>query len=387
MTKHRLSVFFCSLCFFLFVPPGPGSAQTSSAPAREVAILAFTGEDAEMSALLYEAVTKEVEGLGGYYSRSVSGEEHPEILSSPPDEAPAPDYVGTAEFAFTGRFHIDLDEDLGYFQLWLWNSGDGSLVHTDEMVARDIDEALGYITTMVTWIFSHIPGEPGEGGSLAADRPGPRSGNDPLDHWLYLGLRGGGSFRFYTLPEVAMNNYSRVPHDFAFEGSFQIAFKFLPYMSVQAEAVFSHDRVKFGGPETHQTAGGETLHIFYTDSYSSMSLLFPLTVKFPLALDPYIISPFGGAYYTLPLGKMKLNSNIAARKTGDFDYDLAGGFGLIAGVDLGIRLGPGVLFLDTRYGVDLGETRVHMDDGNEVRYNRGMLSFSIGYELALLEKK
>ncbi|MDR0387788.1 MAG: hypothetical protein LBH57_07090 [Treponema sp.] len=220
----------------------------------------------------------------------------------------------------------------------------------------------------------------------STDTRGYDAENDPFNRWLYVGLRGGGSFRFYTLPVLIKDYHSDITRDFTYEVSLQVAFKFLSFMSIQAEAVFTHDRARFRGPEYHES-DGESWFIFYTDSYSSTSLLFPVTVKLPLVLDPYIISPFGGVYWALPLGRMTMDSSIASRKTGKFDYDLTGHFGLTVGVDIGVRLGPGILFLDARYGSDFGETVIHMDDGGIMSYKRSMLSISIGYELALLNKK
>ncbi|MDR0450779.1 MAG: hypothetical protein LBH26_05910 [Treponema sp.] len=379
-------------------------------PLPEVAVMPFAGEDEVLSVVLRDATLNEVQGLGGYNPRFVSGEEYPGILSLPPDEPPGPAFLGSSQYALTGKFYFDFEEEMWHFQLWLWNSGDGSLVYTDKLVAVDSDESLSYLSAMVSWIFSRIPKEETEEPDSrlevpdsAADTAGapdpryevendiqtddPQVKNDPLDNWLYLGLRAGGSFRFYTLPELTKDYYFNSPLDFTYEASFQVAFKFLPFMSVQAEAVFTQDSAKFQGPEYHQSASGESWHIFYTDRYSSMSLLFPVTIKFPLVFDPYIISPFGGVYMALPLGKMRLDSNIATRKIGEFDYDLNGYFGLTAGVDLGIRVGPGILFLDARYSSDLGETIVRIDDGSIVSYRRAMLSFSLGYELALLNKK
>jgi hypothetical protein len=212
----------------------------------------------------------------------------------------------------------------------------------------------------------------------------PEASPDLLNRWLYLGLRGGGSFRFHTLPELTMDYYSYMP-GLTYEVAFQAAFRFLPFMSVQAEAVFTHDRAKFRGTESHQL-GDRSWFIYYTDTYSSTSLMFPLTVKFPLVAAPYIVAPFVGAYWAMPLGKMTLASNIASRPTGEFDYKLSGHFGLTAGVDLGINLGPGILFLDARYGGDFGEVVIQVGD-SKITYKRVMLSLSIGYEIALLDKK
>jgi hypothetical protein len=392
MMKHN---FLTGLvCFFLFFPTCTGSAQTSPAdPLTEVAVMAFAGEDTALNATLRDAAVREIQGLGKYNPRPVAGEEYPGGLGFPPDGSPAPEYVGTSKYALTGQFYID-PGGVGHFQLWLWKSGDGSLVYTDEMVAGNTNEALNYMPAMVSWIFSHIPEEDGdsrvyEAADTTGYTPGPQydAQNDILNRWLYAGLRGGGSFRFYTLPEFTKDYPSDTPNAFSYEISFQFAFRFLPFMSIQAEAVFTQDRANFQGAGYYNEPGGISWHIFYTDRYTSTSLLFPLTVKFPLVLDPYIISPFGGIYWALPLGKMTLDSNIANRKTGEFDYDLTGRFGITAGVDLGMRLGPGILFLDARYGSDFGETLIQIDDGTTIRYKRAMLSISIGYELALMSKR
>jgi hypothetical protein len=351
--------------------------------------MTFAGNDAMLNVELRDAAVEEVQGLGKYNPRPVFEEEYPESLGFPTDEPPLLEYLGNSKYVLTGEFYTD-PGGVGHFQLWLWNSGDGSLVYTDEMVAGDIDEVLSYMPTMIDWIFSHIPEEATAGQSswLTADTRSPRydAEHDLFNRWLYVGLRGGGSFRFYTLPASTKDYYFDAPYDFTYEASLQVAFRFLSFMSIQAEAVFTHDRAKLRGPEYYES-GGESWHILYTDSYSSTSLLFPVTVKFPLVLDPYIISPFAGVYWTLPLGGMMLDSNIAARKTGEFDYELSGRFGLTVGVDVGVRLGPGILFLDARYGSDFGKTLIHMDDGGIISYKRSMLSISIGYELALLNKK
>lgn len=207
-----------------------------------------------------------------------------------------------------------------------------------------------------------------------------------MNRWLYLGLRAGGSFRFYTLPELTKDYHTDLSSAFSWEASFHAAFRFLPFMSIQAEAVYTQDTAPFRGPEYYES-GTESWHLFYTDNYSSASLMFGGTIKFPLVFDPYIISPFGGVYWVLPLGWMSLESTVTTRKAGVFDYGLTGHLGLTLGVDVGIRLGPGILFVDARYAGDFGEIVVQMDGGTTIKYKRAMLSFSVGYEFALADKK
>jgi hypothetical protein len=380
--------------------------------------MTFAGNDAVLNAVLRDAAAREIQGIGKYTPRPVSGEEYPGSLNSPPDKPPGPLYLGNSRYALTGEYHTNAGEELGHLQLWLWNSRDGSLVlYTDAWNVLDRIEALSYTTYMVAWIFARLPEEQssrsipaagaadagvangaangranGAANGRADDTPDPQyetpqeTPKDPLNYRLYAGLRGGGSFRLYTLPELTRDYYSDIP-DFSYEASLQVAFRFLPFMGIQAEAVFTQDRARFRGLEYHPSPDENSLLLLYTDSYRSISLSFPVTIKVPLVFAPYIVSPFGGVYWTMPLGKMTVSSNNAGRETGEFDYDLTGRLGITAGVDLGVRLGPGILFLEARYSGDLGETFVRTNEESMTSYKRVMVSFSIGYELALLNRR
>ena len=97
-----------------------------------------------------------MEGLPNYTPVSISSEAQPETLRLRPDEPQDPMYLGDMPFVLTGEYYFDT-EDLEHFQLWLWNSNDGSLIYTDELVAEGVDEAEGYLPALVSWVFSKIP--------------------------------------------------------------------------------------------------------------------------------------------------------------------------------------------------------------------------------------
>jgi hypothetical protein len=400
MTKHN---FLAGLvCIFLFIPPCRGSAQTppagtgGPAPLPEVAVMTFAGDDGILNTMLRDAAIREIRTLGKFHPVPVPGENFSGTLDSPPDKPPPQAFLGASKYTLTGEYYTKLEEEAGHLQLWLWDSRNGSMVlYTDAWNVEDRIDALSYTAYMVSYIFSSIP-EPEEDHILWLDTetaivdhpPVPQYEvlKDPLNSWLYAGLRGGGSFRSYAPQESAGEYYSDALRDFSYEASFQAAFRFLPFMSIQAEAVYTRDSAKFQGYE-YREADGRSWHIFYTDSYTSASLLFPLTLKIPITFDPYILSFFGGVYWALPLGKITLDSNIEDRETGKLNYDLTGNLGLAAGVDLGIRLGQGILFLDARYNGDFRETVIEIADGTTISYKRAMLSISIGYELVLINKK
>ncbi|MDR3138467.1 MAG: PorT family protein [Treponema sp.] len=354
--------------------------------------MTFLGDDLDSSTQLHDATLNEVQSIDGYEPRPITLEELPESASFPPDEPPDPTFLGGSRYVLTGEYYVDL-EDMQHFQLWLWKSNDGSLVYTDELVAEDLEEAMSYMPALVTWVFSRIPVERRvtvleQAAEIEIDSSGQEYEviNDPLNRWLYLGARAGGSFRFYTLPKLVKDYSSNFTQGFSYEIGLQIGFRFLSFMSIQAEAVFTQDSAPFRGPK-FQMLDEEIRYIYYTDTYSSMSLMFPVTVKFPMQFKPFIISPFGGLYLTMPLGQMTIETSDVAENaaSGAYEYALTMALGLTLGADFGIQMGPGILFLDLRYNGDLGNTVIQIDSGRE--YKRSMISFSIGYELALFNKR
>ncbi|MDR1949620.1 MAG: outer membrane beta-barrel protein [Spirochaetaceae bacterium] len=378
-----------------------------------VSIMTFVGDDMAMSAQLHDAVITEVKGIGNYETQAVSEEQFPEQASLPPDEPPNPWYLGNSRFVLTGEFYIDMDEQMQHFQLWLWRSQDGSLVYTDELVAEDLDEAMSYMPALVSWVFSRIPQEQrvtvlerqqgvdvkvqlentdgsGSGnGSESGNDPSEQKPkyeilNDPLNRWLYLGVRMGGSFRFYGLPKVVSDYSSNYTQGFTYEAAFQVGFRFLPFLSVQGELIFTQDNAPFRGPK-FLVSEDEIRYIYFTDNYISSSLMLPILVKFHVNKDPFMISPFGGIYFAIPLGELEFQSSEDGSTSQKYEYALSSAMGIAVGVNGGLRLGPGILFLDLRYAFDMGRTMIAMGDGRE--YTRSMLSFALGYELALINKK
>ncbi|MDR2403268.1 MAG: outer membrane beta-barrel protein [Spirochaetaceae bacterium] len=400
------------------VPPGGETTvqgNTGDTPIP-VSVMTFVGDDLAISAQLHDAVIREVGTLGNYEIQAVSEVDFPEQRSLPPDEPPNPWYLGNSRFVLTGEFYIDIDEEMQHFQLWLWRSQDGSLVYTDELVAEDLDEAMSYMPALVSWVFSRIPQEQrvtvverqqgldlkvqlenternitttdsnstGSADNTKNEESRSEQLTDPLNRWLYIGARFGGSIRFYGLPKVVKDYSSNYTQGFSFEVAVQVGFRFLSFLSVQGEIIYTQDNAPFRGPMFVMT-NEEIRYIYFTDNYTSSSLMIPIVVKFHVNKSPFIISPFGGVYWAIPLGLLKFETTKEGEASQQYEYNLSSALGIAVGLDAGLRLGPGILFVDVRYAFDLGKTMIAMEDGRE--YTRSMLSFSLGYELALLNKK
>jgi hypothetical protein len=141
------------------------------------------------------------------------------------------------------------------------------------------------------------------------------------------------------------------------------------FFSLQAEGDFVYGA--FDGPGTN--VGGDARP---ADSYTSMSLLFPLLAKAPLNFGSFTLSLYAGAYYTLALGDAEKESGAPGEtESAAVKMDLPLGF--TVGTELGFALGPGELFTDLRYGRDLGATA--LGEGGP-QYIRDRINVSIGYK-------
>jgi hypothetical protein len=393
-------VFVFLLNFFLLPAAVTLYAQTPPvnespvpvSPDKPVAFMTFLGDDLSIGALFQDRVVGEVNGLGGYSTHRVSADEFPQTLSLSPDYPPEGSYLGGARYAVTGEYYIDTD-DLQHFQVWLWNSINGSLIYTDEMVFEDMEEAYSYLPPMISWVFSHIPVE--ERITIATTAPAAETtetttsdgGEGDQDDAgrkqlfrgkLNLGLRGGGSYNSYGTHISAGGYVAGQSQGFSGEGALMVEFRIFKLFGVQAEAVFTHDTFKVVKVTTKPTQDVRT-----TDHYKAMSLMFPLLLKIPIEIESFTVSPFGGGYFVMPIGKMTLIGANSGQAEASYPYKVDPPVGLILGVEAGLRLGPGELFADLRFGRDIGMTMIRQG----IQYTRTRLGLSLGYKFKLWERR
>ena len=381
---------FLVMGFLLLISYG-GNAQTLPAgTVTDVAIMPFLGPDDPFDTLqLYDAVISEVTGLENYVPQEVSADSYPEILDLRPDEPPESRYLGASKYALTGEFYLDI-EDLQHFQLWLWNSETGRLVYTDELVSEDYEEAVTYMPPLVRWILSQIPAEDppavaevvGEIVMAPAAETAPQKEAEAevtvekkriFQGELSVGLRGGASFNTYSVIQRTPGYSGGMSQSFGYEVAFLVDFRIFRFFGIQAEAIFTPD--VFNAAKVVQNTS-------IIDRVDSLSMAFPLLLKAPLDLGVFNLSLFAGAYAMVPLGNTRIQSNVEA---GTYAIEITPPIGFMVGSDLGVRLGPGRVLVDVRYGRDFGVTIVQ----NSLRlpYNRDRISVSLGYKFLLWNRK
>ena len=351
-----------------------------------VAVFPFSGEDAELRIRFTNAVTAEII-RGGKYT--------PAAVPFPADPAVSPALIYTdvvrADYALTGATFYRGDESQYHLTLWLWDMGTGDLVCSDEMVCRDNRDMARILPLLVEWIFSRIAaGEAGNSGIAEApevfsppeppvtveppeaaairDPPAektPPSNDGDQDRWLYLGIRGGGSWRLYAEGDKSPVT-DTVDQPSTWEGAFQASVRLLPFLALQGEAVFTRDRFSAG------EAG-----------ISSYSVMFPLLLRFTIRKDDLILSPLGGVYYVFPIGDMEFTAS-GVSSSSPWTHSVPLGYTL--GLAAGVKLGPGNLIFDLRYSGDLSAAELDTAAGTKV-YRRNLTSFSLGYEIGLFKRK
>ncbi|MBO5730575.1 MAG: outer membrane beta-barrel protein [Treponema sp.] len=165
-------------------------------------------------------------------------------------------------------------------------------------------------------------------------------------------------------------------------------------LGVQLElGIFANNGVKVSADSSIEKASMK-IGVEATGSASYLSMDIPLIVTYDISAGPVVITPLVGVNFSIPLGKMKSKMEYTAKmdgqvvEEGDFteDVDIASKFipGIVAGVEVGLPLGPGSLVADLRYVNDF--TKFSIDPGVDgmdpvelgIRRN---FNISVGYAL------
>ena len=205
-----------------------------------------------------------------------------------------------------------------------------------------------------------------------------------LDVWansrFYAGLRVGVSPRFYGLSDDISTGKTETGASFeaALQGSVHALSLSVGSFDIeiggQMELWFGMDAVSYSGTDS---AGD------FSASFTSSSLTIPLLAKawFFRSPERVVVSAFADLYFSIPLGELEYTSG---ESSDSYKVNIPAGW--LIGLSPGIRLGPGTLFADIRYGKDFGRTSISDNNGVLSIYSRGAFSFALGYEVGFIER-
>ncbi|MDR3171432.1 MAG: hypothetical protein LBU17_07375 [Treponema sp.] len=199
-----------------------------------------------------------------------------------------------------------------------------------------------------------------------------RSGDEWKNKWLYLGVHAGLSQGFYKngggLMDSAIYHSQELTGLLAFDAALSASVSILNFLAIQVEAMFTADSFEL-------YSGNKWLM-----SVSYTSLMIPLFAKVVWRPSRFMVQGYAGAYLSLPLGQLNVEHGNGSYTA---DYGVTPGF--IGGGGGGIKLGPGVVFVDVRYLTDFGNL-VANHNGNREISHRSKVAFSLGYEIGLIQK-
>jgi hypothetical protein len=118
----------------------------------------------------------------------------------------------------------------------------------------------------------------------------------------------------------------------------------------------------------------DNAEMFSSISMKGISLHIPLLVKMDLHLGPVVLQPLAGPYFNFALGDLDM---------GGYGKDPYANppIGLVFGGLVGLNLGRGFFFIDSRYEMDLGKTVA----GNNPMtiWQRSAFIMNFGYQIYL----
>lgn len=149
----------------------------------------------------------------------------------------------------------------------------------------------------------------------------------------------------------------------------------VPFLGIQSGLDFyARNGMKFG-----EEIAGEKLSLTY--SYNTLDI--PVLVTFRLPLGLVKTTLYAGPNFSFPVGKVKVSATGAgAEADGDaFDMDSTMVFGMQAGIDTSLGLGPLDLVLGLRYINDFTNTKMKISESvSEDFLTRRNLILSLGVE-------
>ncbi|GHV79011.1 hypothetical protein AGMMS49944_08020 [Spirochaetia bacterium] len=180
--------------------------------------------------------------------------------------------------------------------------------------------------------------------------------------WLYPGIRLGVSPHWYQVNTSSDLEVDVYP---AFEAALSAEVQILKLFAMQTELIFSGDTVNATG----DNGIGVTI--------TSYTLTVPVLAKLTWRPHRFYAAAFAGPYFAIPLGPMEVKRNSQTET-----YDFTAPIGITGGANAGIKLGPGLLFLDFRYSGDF----TYFWANDSAQFRRNMFTVSLGYNYGFINK-
>jgi len=236
---------------------------------------------------------------------------------------------------YTFNAHMaDGFEQLYIFQLILRKADTGDII-LQNVIYESLFDVNNFFPVLANNLFVHIAGW--------------RPFSNWSNKWLYVGLSAFWSPRAYFGSQESIT-YAN------FGGGASFELHFLNFLSVETGITLVPDWVRYSS----------------TADYQNLILEVPFVVKYVFKFtDYYLLGPFAGIQFNMPL----------------YDTNTPAPFSWTLGVMGGVKAGPGVLYIEPRYTMDIGESSIKFSENSDpFKYNRSMVHFSLGYKYGFFTK-
>ncbi|MCL2179831.1 MAG: porin family protein [Treponema sp.] len=216
------------------------------------------------------------------------------------------------------------------FELELLDSGSNEVIGNQYIIYQGVDGSVSDFLSIMVY-------------NMLAGIPDIEEVVDWRDKWLFLETSALWTPRLYSGVTQSINWMN-------FGVRLALEFHFLDFLSIDLGMQFVQDWV-----------------LTSTSGYRDLTLEVPLTLKFVFKpSDHFVISPYGGAV---------------------FNYSLMGTtepsmFSWLAGLQFGVRAGPGMIVIDPRFAVDF----FHSVIGGSINYDRYSIQIGVGYKFGFISR-
>jgi hypothetical protein len=278
--------------------------------------------------------------FAAYLARQVSANSH--IINERQDRA---DFIITPELgSWPGQ---NSSEPLFFLRITLTDNKTKKIINEQELIYSTLENADNLVKVAAGSIFSGVIPIYGEGGSGSDDG----DVYEWRDKWLYL----GGAF--FWNPRIYYG-YGQSVQMMNFGAGIFGELQFLNFLSVEASVTMTPDWIGIQG--------------MVGDEYRDWILEIPVLVKFILKpAAHYMIEPYAGIHVNIPLYGV---SEIPM-------------FSWRAGLQYGVKAGPGIIFIDPCFSMDLGDSSItRISDKVTIPYSRYVLYLGVGYKYGFFSR-
>jgi hypothetical protein len=219
------------------------------------------------------------------------------------------------------------------FRLELQDNKTGDSMMDGELLYEAVEDVKYLLPSMVSMLVLTIPEETGR--------------DNWRDKWLYFGAAAFWTPRVYAADSNVSTYFANIG------GGVYAEFHFLNFMSFEAGLEFASDLINISA-----STGA---------IYRSYLFEVPLVLK--LALKPgtgFMLEPYGGVQFNVPLNKTAIPPLLS----------------WLAGFQYGVKVGPGVVFVDPRFSMDIEKTKMGAGITGPL-FQRYALHLGLGYKFGV----